>query len=372
MREPNVNNGVIAVEPTLTDFKMGGETGIVEIVRNPSGNWIASEPPGEWQRDMKSLFESDACVSFGADDSLETQCDLDIRAGRLPQTFVTWLKNNGYFNPDGTLNFSDRFTAKMSGTTQNGNSLPAVWASIKANGLVPESAWPFPLSQMTNNQQADWNIYYATVPAEVVALGKEFLAQLQANGLGVFYEWVVATGLGTDEATLSRALTISPLQIATAVCSPWNTANPIQGCGPGAQHSTMLAAIDANGIYEILDHYSPFQKKLASNYNISYAMRGVIQPLYVPPQTFQYTFTKYLVYEGSNDATELKALQTALQLLTSKKTGKAYMPNGVFGPYGPQTKLAVAAFQADYGIADDGSSVGPQTRAALNAALLAL
>lgn len=373
MLQPGQNTGVIEVKPLLTDFIAGAETGVVEIVRNASGNWIANEPPGEWQRDMTSLFETDACVSFSADDQLETCGDFDIAAGRWPATFVTWLKTNGYFNANGTLNFSDRFTAKMSGTTTAGNSLPAVWASIAKNGLVPETSWPFPLSEMTNEQTTDWNIYYGDVPADVVALGQEFLAQLKLNGLQIAYEWVVSSGQGTTEELLKEALTIAPLQIATAVCAPWNTAAPINGCGPGAQHATMLANIDASGIYDILDHYVPFQKQLGKDYNISYAMRGVIQSIVVPPTAFHYTFTKQLTFNGtSNDPVELKALQTALQTLISPATGKTYMKVGVFGPFGPQTKAAYAQFETDHGIVDpdgQGTNFGPQGRAAMNATL---
>ena len=76
---PGTNTGVIIVEPNPScESIRGAESAIVEIVRNPSGNWVPTEPPGEWQRDMKSLFESDACVSFSADDALETLGDFDI------------------------------------------------------------------------------------------------------------------------------------------------------------------------------------------------------------------------------------------------------------------------------------------------------
>jgi len=366
-------NAVIIVEPTPTDFVAGAETGFVEIARNALGNWVSSEPPGEWQRDMASGFETDACVSFGADDTLETTGDADIKAGRLPQPFVDWMRSKGYFNPDGTLNFSDRFTAKMSGTTTNGNSLPAVWASIKKNGLVPESVWPFPFAQLTNDQNADWATYYATVPPEIVALGQEFVAQLAANGLGVFYEWVIATGIGAGDDVIRQALTVSPLHIATAVCPPWNTAAPINGCGPGSAHATMLAAMEVDGTRDILDHYVPFQKRFSPNYVISYAMRGVIQPLYVAPQTFHYTFTKQLTYLGvTNDPVELHALQQALQTVKNA-AGQTYMKAGVFGPFGPQTKVALGVFQTDRGIHDidgQGADFGPASRTALNAALL--
>lgn len=73
---------------------------------------------------------------------------------------------------------------------------------------------------------------------------------------------------------------------------------------------------------------------------------------------FKYTFTKRLTY-GDPISPELTALQKALQQL-------GYMTKGQFGPFGPQTKQALAKFQKDNGIKDDGTNFGPITRAKLN------
>lgn len=362
MIKPGQNTGFIAVDPRPGDSRMGGETSVVGV-DNTVSDWAAFLPSGEWQKDMSSNppFETDACVSFSADQQLQTYGDFCIGMDLWPADAVAWLQANGYFDANGHLNFSDRFTAKMSGTTTDGNSMPGVWDSIAANGLVPEGAWPFPMAQINADPSNAWAIYYAAVPADVIALGLEFKARF-----GVDWDWVCAPGSALTEAQFKQALVTAPLQIATAVCPPWNTASPINGCGPGAQHATMLYAIGAD--YQIFDHYVPFQKLLAPNYNITYATRATITPASTEPVApFKHVFTKQLAFQAaSNDPGELQALQTALQYL-------GFMQRGVYGPYGPATAAALASFEKAHGVVDPqpGQNFGPQNRAAMNAALAA-
>ena len=76
---------------------------------------------------------------------------------------------------------------------------------------------------------------------------------------------------------------------------------------------------------------------------------------------FSYVFKKNLSF-GDASSYEVNMLQKALQYLK-------YMPVVALGPYGPQTKIAVAKLQKKYNIADpdgEGSNFGPQSRAVLN------
>lgn len=75
---------------------------------------------------------------------------------------------------------------------------------------------------------------------------------------------------------------------------------------------------------------------------------------------FSYVFNLNLSY--GDVGYEVNQLQQALQYLK-------IMPSGVFGPFGPSTKKALATFQAIHSIKDDGTNFGPQSRAALNQAL---
>lgn len=380
--QPGQNTGFVAVEPKLGDFVAGGETGILDTPVLPSCDWRPFLPTNVTQlmktSDGISRGDSNACVSFAGKQSVEAQLNFELQTGKMSVENEQWLRANGYLDASGKVFLSARFTAKMSGTTPAvGNSLPNVWQSLHANGAAPESAWPMPTHDFDayvahhggiTTEQA-WEIYYAVVPQAAINLGKQFAARFP-----ILYEWLVFPAQPAAGDKLRQDLAVSPLEIATAVCSGWNTDDPIKACGAGTQHATMLVSVETNGFYDILDHYVPWIKQFAADYSITYGMRGVVgQAIVVPPPTFHYTFTKQLTFNGAqNDAAELHALQEALQVVKNKQ-GLPYMKVGVFGPFGPQTKAALGKFQTDHGIHDvdgQGNDFGPSSRAALNAALL--
>ena len=107
------NFGLILSDPKPTDYMFGGETQVQGIELQPDGQWKDYLPVGEKQHSV--YFDTMACVTFSALNALEIlikrQYGIDI-------------------------NFSDRFTAKMSGTTTNGNYLYKVGDSIRKDGFV--------------------------------------------------------------------------------------------------------------------------------------------------------------------------------------------------------------------------------------------
>lgn len=378
MNQDQNNTGVILKDPTPVAWVAGVETGASAISVNPTADWRKYEPKGEWQTFIwtdanGTVFNKDtqACVSFSANDELEAFTNFMIRTEKIPADAKHWLESNGYIDENGNVNFSDRFTAKMSGTTRLGNSLEAVWQSIKNNGLVPEKDWKISeeeLAAIKANPSGYWDIYYKEVPADVVAKGKVF-----ANLFPLQYEWLSFSTRPLTDEQFREALTVAPIQIATAVCMPWNTSDVINGCGDGAAHGTMLSCVDSESIRHILDHYEPFDKQLAANYRLTWATRATLSfsvfPMTEKPITFDYVFLKNLKY-GYSATDEVHKLQEALQILVSPATGKPYMKPGTFGMYWNVTKTAVAQFQTDHGIKDpDGQGVnfGPQTRGAMNA-----
>jgi len=365
------HTGFQEVLPQPSDWMSGGETGIQGAALNTEEDWREYASPGKWQRDMKTLFETDACVSFGAIDDLQAYVNFCLRNSLWDAEHMTWLAANGYLDETGHANFSPRFIAKLSGTTMlKGNSFPAVWQAVRTYGLVPESAWPsdfkglIPAPEVSGETQENWNIYYAEIPEDVLALGKEFRSRFELN-----WEWVSYPGVNMDIKGFASQLSRSPLEITTAICMPWNTTQTIQGCGAGSEHATALLRADELDGYSIRDHYSPFDKTLAPNYVITYATRGILTPISSTPDPipFHHTFNVGIPY-GSPASPEVSCLQTALQTLKTA-SGVPYMHPGVFGPFGPQTKAALALFQKEHNIQDDGTHFGPQTRAALNAAL---
>lgn len=379
--QPSQNTGFVVVEPKLGDFMAGGETGILDTIVNKVCDWRPFLPTNATQlmkgSNGQAYGDTEACVSFAGCQSVETQLNFQIKNGLVNAENIAWLNANGYIDANGSVLLSKRFTAMMSGTTPAvGNSLPNVWQSLFRDGAVPESVWPMPTAQFdaliaTNNftVQDFWNIYYAAVPQTAITLGKEFAIRFP-----ILYEWLVYPSAPAAGTTLLADLGVAPLEIATAVCGGWNTEDPILACGAGTQHATLLTFVEGNGEYDILDHYVPFQKQFASNYTITYGMRGVVgQGLAPAPVAFHYTFTKQLTYgNAQNDPTELKALQQALQYIKSKKTNQPYMKPGVFGPFGPQTAQALSSFENDNGIVDPqpGHNFGPQNREKMNALLI--
>src|SRR3972149_4039603 len=106
------NYGVI-LGTRSTDWLVGA---IQYEERNPSGDWTSCLPPGEWQKDLQTHVDTMACVSFSALNSIEVQ-----------EKFLTGKQ----------VDYSDRFTATMSGTTSQGNYLWKVADSLRKDGLVP-------------------------------------------------------------------------------------------------------------------------------------------------------------------------------------------------------------------------------------------
>lgn len=357
------NTGFIVADPRPTDFVAGAETGISTYFNNPSGNWSASLPLDERQK--INGFETDACVTFSHTNNLEIEGDFAIANGLWQPSSVQWLKDNGYIDASGHLNFSDRALAKMSGTTQAGNNLVNVADTSRKLGLVAEADWVFPVDEITASPADAWNIYYAAVPDAVIAKAAEFVKHFTIQ-----YEWVAYPGKVTTMQDFAVELTKSPLQIATAVCAGWNDAPIIQACGAGTQHATTMFAVEPGKVFHIYDHYLPFKKEFADAYTITYAFRLLIAPIIAPvAPTFKHDYTVDLHY-GMPDSPEVHALQEGLQ--TAKDpSGSPFMRAGLFGPYGAQTRSAVARFQSAHGIVDPnpGEHFGPKTRMALTAAL---
>lgn len=131
-----------------------------------------------------------------------------------------------FFQTKQHRNFSDRFTAYMSGTTPNGNYLWKVADSIRKDGLIDEELWPAP------NAQPSWSEYYKTPPIESINKAKEFLNDWQIN-----YEFIDFT-----KESLMHHLKQSPIQVVI----------------PG--HAIMNFFTN-NEVYKYFDSYAPFIKE---------------------------------------------------------------------------------------------------------------
>lgn len=368
---PGENTGVLDPAPPPGGWVAGAETGAVPIVLEATGQYDSYTPDDEWQSLSGPFFDTAACVTFSATNNLEFLINRARFLAQLPEAHETFLREQGFINPvTNKVNFSDRFTAKMSGTTHDGNNLGTVGESIrKLHGLLPEKDWQFPDFGVVTNPDTRWAIYYSSIPQELQAKAKLIL-----NYFKFTYQWV-ANGSSTP-SSLRGHLQHGPFQIAAAVCSPWgnNQDNPpIQKCGCTTQHATTIYGYRDDHVWKDYDHYKSFKKYLSEDYCIPYALQYYLEILPIqsgPQDAFHYTFNQNLKY-GNPASDEVHKLQEALQYL-KRVDGMPYMQKGLFGPYGPATKASVGRFQVDKGIPDpdgSGTNFGPQTRAAMNAAL---
>lgn len=382
------NLGVI-IDVRPTDFVAGAESGIgAAPTLEESGQFDVYLPDEESQVnfDLGAMIDTSGCVSFSALNCLEILFNRKIARGEISAEQKKFLTDEGYINKEtGKVNFSDRFTAKMSGTTKLGNSLGAVGDSIRNHGLVPERDWSWP--DMSDLQDTVWTPgnpgvskyeerfarYYAEIPAAVKAKALRFRDFFGKEA--ITYQWIL---VGTPNTAIARdALKRGPYQIAAAVCSPWSSNDgmpPIPACGCNTQHATIIYGSREDGAWKDFDHYKSFRKLLAADYCIQYAVQYYLDLTPKTPQApasvIGYVYSKNLKY-GAVDSSEVRMMQAGLQY-AKDKAGKPYMKPGVFGPFGPQTKDALGRFQTDRGITDpdgQGTNFGPKTRTALSTAV---
>lgn len=328
------------------DFVAGAETGITPVILNPKKNWEDFLPPEEKQKGVKG--DSMACVTYSALNALEAQ--FQLIKDKLSKTQLKTLTDLGYI-VDGHLSLSDRFTAKMSGTTKEGNYLVSVWDSIRHDGVLPESDWPFVLDEFS------WKEYYKDIPQKLKDKAKKFLDIFEVK-----YEWL---SLGNFREHLSTA----PIQVVVKVDKNWGSSEIVPPTLMGSGHAVLLYA--SNKYLKIYDHYFKFKKTLAGNYPIVCAMRGVlsIKKEEVKQSKKLFYFDVDLQYASPlNLPSDVVNLQDCLKYL-------GFMSKSVnsTGYYGNITAEAVKKFQEQYKIASkdelarlQGKYFGPKTRAKLN------
>lgn len=254
--------GGVIIEEKETDYLAG--TIPYELVCEDFTPYL---PNPEKQHSV--YFDSSACVTFSATNVIETQLNYFLATGKISENNVRELTELGYI-VDGQFNFSDRFTAKMSGTTTQGNTFQNVWDSIRHDGLLPEKDWDYPRDQRT--PVFDWDDYYKEIPQELKDKAKKIL-----DYISISYETVLPRNVVTmtDEEVemFKREMKQAPLQYATPVCN-WNK-TPCTPCGRyQSQHATMGYKITDNFLIE--DHYDPFLKQLSRDYIICYAQKAVV------------------------------------------------------------------------------------------------
>ncbi len=352
MSENTENTGLILSYPKPESWVFGSETGLVPKEVLQTSDWRPFKPVGRKQ--AINGFETSYCVTFSAINIVKAWWKFMLTNNLIPIEKVNLLKQWGFILPNGEISISYAFTGKMSGTTINGNTLEAVWDSIRKDGLVPEEMW----SRLDAKNWAEWA---AEIPVDVKNFGKNILTIFDFN-----YEWLIVGDCGLPNLNLIKQnLKQCPLQLAGPVCGADNsgTVQICQYCK--AQHATVILAID--NFIQQFDSYEPFDKKLSINFPTQFLLKCIVslkQAVIVPPPApFGHTFNVQINLGETSE--EVGWLQKALVKLGEKTYVTKY--------YGPITKAAVKSFQIKYNLASiqdinyiDGRWVGPATRAKLN------
>ncbi len=295
---------VITQEPREKDYIAGLNSPLPYVENVSDGNWTPFLPDFDLQKE--NGLETDACVTFSAVQSVEVQINWLLKNNLLSQYHIDGLKSLGFLT-DGTFHASERYLAVLDGTTENGNTMPAPWDTMRTYGLIPYDDMPFSADITT------WGEYYTQPTPEQIAKGKQFLDLFALN-----YEYVWANGnLTCPIPYLLKHLKQAPLCIATPVCWPWNQVEVSVCTLTAPQHSTMVYNEDQ--LTHILDHYVPFLKELPQGYFIPYAVKGIVS-IVPPPQPPSVPTTVAPTQANVNILTQIVSLyQKILSLL---KVGK--------------------------------------------------
>lgn len=322
---PNQNTGVQPIVFRPTDFSTAGITGLVLETRI-DGNWVKYRSREERQAGV--YFDSFACVSFSALNSVEEQINWMILNNKLSIVTYNKLVELGFI-VNGLFEASDRFTAKMSGTTRIGNTGQAVWDSIRNHGLLPEKDWTW--SPDVRNPVFDWDDFYAEIPQALKDKAKEILKLFTFN-----YEWVVInpSNKADVQAKIEQHIVHAPLQIFAPLCPTWND-GIVAACSLyEPQHATIIDAVLPTG-YSDYDHYNPFSKTLAFDYPILFILKGVVNE--VVPEKVKIPYLPY--YERLEGQSGICAYDPDTDSLIAYESGRIF--KAIHGGYSDKVRIKV-------------------------------
>lgn len=304
------------------DWIFGAISGIT--YKDEGGILESHLPTGERQSNAK--MESSGCVSWTVNDCIETGANMQYENG--------WSERNkkemadlGY-HINGKFNFADRLLAYYSGTTPKGNTVQAVLDSLRRDGLVSESDWPFDL-YMT------WDTFYSQPPKEISDKAKKFDWYFD-----VAYEWIVTDSTPNALGALRYHTKQAPVLITTPICPGWKD-SPVASCqGYPLAHATMCWSVDE--YINILDHYVPFTKQLQLDYPIPWALKIVV----TPKNNYLHTELRY-----GQSSSEVKKLQQFLNLSDDTKVAQSGMGSKGYETnyYGQLTANALLRLQKKHG-----------------------
>lgn len=257
------NYGLVLATRAPGQWQFGGPSGIDnEEVLRADGQWDSFIPPYEAQSNV--YFDTMACCTFSAANAIET---------------IIFRKFGE------VVNLSDRFTAKMSGTTNQGNTFVNVGDSFRKDGNPLEINWPFlPFIK-------EFESYYSSIPEEVKKKALSLLEQYVIS-----YEFVWDT---PDK--MMEALKYAPLQVAIHAYGPKEGDIYARTTKQG-NHAVLLYGYVPGQYWKIYDHYDNKFKKLAWDTVFWGALKySVEKKINLPPPMVFKEKTLYQVVEGPGE-----------------------------------------------------------------------
>lgn len=239
----NIQGALEEREVRAKDYRVGGISGADRIVIREDGDYRDFLPEMEYQ--IGVYFDTLACVTFSALNCIET---------------IAKVKGMNW-------NRSDRFTAKMSGTTRQGNYLAIVAESIsRDHGTVEQESWPFPDRQ--REPVFEWDDFYIEIPETVKMEGRRFLQTWKVQ-----HEWV-------PTSEIRNMMKYGAIQVTVQAWPNANADGLYENRESNRAYNHAVELIYAcDEYYEIYDHYSRNRKKLVPNYKFGAAKRFTLKKI---------------------------------------------------------------------------------------------
>lgn len=266
----------LIIKPRESDYVLGDGNIKFESV---SSSW-----PVWFNEDQKNPeFETDGCVCFCAQKSLDSQIDVLISNGIIPQSVVDQFISMGFMDTgiDGKPHFhsSPRFLEIQTGNGTSGNSIPEAWDVIRKFGTLPWKDMPF-------NQMMTQNEYFTPPTSVQLQKASQFLTLMGGKNF-CQYHWLI-NGTVKNTSLMQNAILQAPLCNGIAVSEGWNQttpSDPPQSQDP--QHAVMGYKMEAP-VELVTDNYLPYNKVLDAGYPIHYVLQAVVKYLgFVPLPTPQ-------------------------------------------------------------------------------------
>jgi hypothetical protein len=362
----NFNTEILDV-PSLLDYVDGAETAIQFEDRKVDWRELLPTTENQYRLVKRKSFDVSACATFSVLNSIEAQINYLIISRQLESERLEALGViDGNFRP----NFSDRWLAKVSGTTKDGNSSWRVCDTFRTKGCVAEDKWSW------GDNVTTWEKYYEEVPSTTFDYAKKILDFIDVKQEWLYYPKAGITGDVTE--IVKKHTKHAPIVISSPVCPSWSRFklseknNIVNTCSiedaGGTSHATILFGVDSDGNFLCYDHYEPHIKRLPKDYPITRMWKPVVTSKVAQKVEAPFEYEFYRDMEFGVRGEDVRQLQLCLIREGFLRAGLAT------GYFGNHTKVAVMAYQKRYadkilapaGLNAPTGFVGAYTRGHLN------